>query len=348
MMAPMSIDFWTSTGNTRGQASTLATDAERAGFDGITFSDTQCSTADPIVGLAVAARATESIGLGLGVTNSVTRHPSVLAASMATLQLESHGRAVLGIGRGDSAVTKVGLTATPATEFEDYLRRLQGYLSGSVVGQDGPLARLAWLEELSIPKVPVDVAATGPKMVAIGARQAERVTFNVGADVVRVAQNIELAREARRGAGLDPDHLSLGLYVNVAPLDDSAAARELVKPVVAVYARFSGMGGTPVDGVQGRDAAVIEAVASNYDMAHHGRSDASHLAYLDDDFVDRFSIAGTPEHCIRRFTELSTLGIERFLVVGPANDGNPEYVAESRRLLAEVVLPGVRAAINQR
>jgi 5,10-methylenetetrahydromethanopterin reductase len=83
-------------------------------------------------------------------------------------------------------------------------------------------------------------------------------------------------------------------------------------------------------------------------MAHHGRSDASHLAYLDDDFVDRFSIAGTPEHCIRRFTELSALGIERFLVVGPANDGDPEHVAESRRLLAEVVLPGVRAAINQR
>ena len=41
------------------------------------------------------------------------------------------------------------------------------------------------------PKVPVDVAATGPKMIEIGARLAERVTFAVGADPARVRWAIE-------------------------------------------------------------------------------------------------------------------------------------------------------------
>jgi 5,10-methylenetetrahydromethanopterin reductase len=212
-----------------------------------------------------------------------------------------------------------------------------------LVDEDGPLARLTWLDGTSVPKVPVDVAASGPAVVEVGARLAERVTFNVGADPDRIRGCVEQAREARRSAGLGADGVSLGAYVNVAPHPDDRVARELVKPVVAVYARFSGSAGT-LARLDRRDASVIRAVEEHYDMSRHGRGGAGHLAYLTDDFVDRFAVAGTPEHCIERLAGLVELGLERFAVVGPTRDADPGVVKESRRLLSEVVLPGVRRA----
>ena len=56
----------------------------------------------------LAAQATKQIKLGPGVTNSVTRDPAVTASAALSLHAESGGRAVLGIGRGDSAVQRIG------------------------------------------------------------------------------------------------------------------------------------------------------------------------------------------------------------------------------------------------
>jgi 5,10-methylenetetrahydromethanopterin reductase len=50
--------------------------------------------------MAIAAHVTDRIQLGTGVTNPYTRHPAVAAGAVASIQGESGGRAVLGIGRG--------------------------------------------------------------------------------------------------------------------------------------------------------------------------------------------------------------------------------------------------------
>jgi 5,10-methylenetetrahydromethanopterin reductase len=228
--------------------------------------------------------------------------------------------------------------------LDRYLRRLQLYLSGGVVEDDGPLAQLTWVNELSVPKVPVDVAASGPRVIALGALMAERLTVNVGADAYRVGRALEVAREARRAAGLSPEGVSFGAYVNVAPHPDRRIARELVKPVSAVYARFSA---DSADQVDSRDAAIMRAVADDYDMARHGRVGARHLSYLTDDFLDRFAVAGTPQDCVERLSALEALGLDRFIVVGPMGDAAPEDISESWRLLADVVLPEVRRASSR-
>ncbi len=334
--------MWMAAANVGGQARKIARQAEAEGFDGVSFGDTECQNPDAFVGLALAAGVTSGIRLGVGVTNPVIRHPAALACAIATVQLESGGRVVLGLGRGDSAVTRIGLPASTVSELERFLARLQRYLAGEVVSEDGPLAQLTWTAPLSVPKVPVDVAASGPGVIAVGARLAERVTFNVGADPDRLRSCIELARASRAGAGLPVEGLSLGAYLNVAPHPDASTARELVKPVVAVYARFSRYAG-PGQGVPGGDASVIQAVADHYDMSRHGRAGASHVAYLTDDFVDRFAVAGTPEHCVDRLNQLVSMGLERFAIVGPTRDADPEAADRSRRLLSEVVLPAVRA-----
>jgi 5,10-methylenetetrahydromethanopterin reductase len=339
----MGVELWSAGGNVAGQAARLARRAEGDGYDGISFGDTECSSPDPYVGLAAAAAATTTLKLAVGVTNPVTRHPSVTASAIAGVHAESGGRAVLGLGRGDSAVTKLGLRAAGVADLEQYLVRVQGYLSGEPVDVDGHESRLQWLDGVSLPKVPVDMAATGPGVIAVGARHAERVTFNVGADPSRVTQAVALAREAAAQAGRRHGP-SLGAYLNIAPHPDRDTARALVRGVVATYARFSGMPGHPVNLLPPEDASVITSVAAHYDMSRHGRSDAPHAALVDEGFIDRFAVAGPAAYCIERLTALLALGLDRLMIVGPAHDGPHEVVAESRHLLAQQVLPGVHAA----
>ena len=76
------------------------------------------------------------------MTNSVTRDAAVTASAAVALQVESEGRAVLGIGRGDSAVQRIGRCEDPVASFERYLASLQAYLRGESVDRDGFPSRL--------------------------------------------------------------------------------------------------------------------------------------------------------------------------------------------------------------
>src|SRR5437879_5575687 len=95
----------------------MARQAEEWGFTGLLLADSQNLNADIWVELALAGAATSRLRLGPGVTNPVTRHPAVTASAAATLQAETGGRAVLGFGRGDSALTQIGRRPVPVAEL---------------------------------------------------------------------------------------------------------------------------------------------------------------------------------------------------------------------------------------
>ena len=274
-----------------GAAGIVAKFAEDAGWDGVVFADTQNLAADVYGSLCLAAASTSTLLLGTGVTNPVTRHPAVTASAIATVQAAAGGRTVLGLGRGDSSLAHIGRDPERVAAFEAYLVRVQGYLRGEAVDLgDGVTSRNEWIGTNGLPKVPVDVAATGPRVIGIGACLAERVTFAVGAEPERVAAAIATARRARESAGLDPMGVSLGAYVNVVAHPDVAQARAMVRGGLGSFAHFSGMPGAPEQ--SGPDAAVYGALTDGYDMAHHGSVAATHQAFLPDEFVDRFGVVG--------------------------------------------------------
>jgi probable F420-dependent oxidoreductase len=57
-------------------------------------------TVDPLVALAAAAARTERISLGTGILLAAQRDPIITAKAIATLDAESNGRFVLGVGFG--------------------------------------------------------------------------------------------------------------------------------------------------------------------------------------------------------------------------------------------------------
>ena len=159
------------------------------------------------------------------MTNAYTRHPAALANVAATVQETSGGRFVLGIGRGDTAMFHLGRKPMPVAAFIESVTDLQTYLANGTVDCNGHPSRLQWLDRCHQPKVPLDIAVSGPKMIEFAGRIAERVTLAVGADPDRVAWAIDLARKAAADAGRDPAEISFGAYVNVGCHPDLDAAR---------------------------------------------------------------------------------------------------------------------------
>ncbi|WP_433301269.1 LLM class flavin-dependent oxidoreductase [Actinoplanes sp. CA-030573] len=78
----------------------LARRAEKIGFDSLYVADHPGACASPFVALAAAAAVTSKIKLGSYVSNAGVREPILLASDVATLDVVSGGRAVLGLGAG--------------------------------------------------------------------------------------------------------------------------------------------------------------------------------------------------------------------------------------------------------
>jgi 5,10-methylenetetrahydromethanopterin reductase len=320
----------------------LARRTEADGWDGLALTDSQNLAGDVFAALAIAAQVTSRIRLATGATNPATRHPAVLASAMATLQVESRGRAWLGIARGDSALAYLGRKPMPLADFLQALRDTHTYLQGGTVDQNGFSSRIEWLQRANVAPVPISVAATGPKVIEIAARTADAITFSVGADPARLKPAIDLARETRRAAGLEP--LRLGAYVNAVADPDVARARELVRGRMGVYARFSTMSRSVMDSLPEADRKVAQDLVSNYDLQAHAASGARHETALDDDFVDRFGIVGPSQHVANRLIELTRLGLDHIVIVGHSRNTPPEVFAESSRRFGQEVLPMVRAS----
>ena len=337
------VAFWLGTFPIPGRIAQIAEMTEQHGWDGLAFTDSQNLGGDAFAALAIAAHVTRRITLATGATNPATRHPAVVASAMATIQAESDGRAFLGIARGDSAMAYIGRKPLPLDQFARALDQIQAYLSGDSADCDGFPSRIEWIARSKLPKVRMSVAATGPKVIQLAARVADAITFSVGADRVRLASSIQLARQARTEAGLP--EMSFGAYVNAVAHPDVEVARDLVRGRLGVYARFSTMDKNVLNSLSEADRKVANELVSSYDMQSHAASGARHEAALADDFVDRFGIVGPSEHVAARLAELIGLGLDHIVVVGHSRNTSAEIFAESSRRFCDEVIPAVRHAL---
>jgi len=313
---------------------------EAQGFASAIFTDSQNLCAEVFSQLALAAHSTERIRLGPGVTNSVTRDPALTACSALTLQAESEGRALLCIGRGDSAVQRIGKREMKVAEFERYLEAVQAYLRGESVDRDGFESRMEFLPALrDLPKVPVEVMATGPRVIELAARVADHVCFAVGADAGFLADRIAFARAAAERAGRDPESLRFGAMVNCVLHEDLAAARDAMRGGATTFARFSSFAGNDPSRLPEKLQAAVAWVREHYDMRDHTRANVAHTRGITDDFVDWFGIAGDATHARERFQALADIGLDFVHVVPGSTGADRHVVGASLDALAKEIVP---------
>lgn len=354
----MALEIWTAGASPASRVRRTAERLEQTGWDGWALVDSQNLAPDPYILLALAATATDRLKLATGVTNPLTRHPAAAANAIATVQATSMGRAVLGIGRGDSSLAHLGLAPARPAAFERYLIRLQGYLRGEAVPFDvegdgsgvaasssllemagAPQAsQIRWMTALNAraPKVPVDVAATGPRVISIAARHADRITFAVGAAPERLRWAIAQSQESA------VRNVEIGAYVPVVVNPDRDAARLLISGGVGSFARFSVMHGRVHGPVDPDGHAVLRAVHDSYDMNQHFSQGSPQSRTLTPEVIDTFGIAGPPDYCIEQLRALVDLGLTKLVLLGGGTGMDGDSRALSHRLLTQEVLPALR------
>jgi 5,10-methylenetetrahydromethanopterin reductase len=330
--------------------------AESDGWDGIWVMDSQNLSVDPFVAMAVAAEQTTRLKLGTGVTNLQTRHVATTAAAAASVQVLSGGRCVIGVGRGDSALAYAGVPPWTLAEFERSVASLRALLSGESVtpleaepdqGQQSDKRdqldlRLQWLPESYRP-VPIELVASGPRMLGVAARNADWITLSVGADPNRLQWAMDLVAQELSRCGRDADDLHFSAYVCVCVHDDVALARTVVADMVATLARFNAMSGSTSGPWSDTDRQVAHAVAASYAMSRHADGGRIPAGVLPDAFIDRFAIVGSAAACLEKLAVLRSLGIERLVVAsGPRASGPGELIHSSDRALLTQVAPALR------
>jgi probable F420-dependent oxidoreductase len=170
-------------------------------------------TLDPFVALAMAAAVTERLVVGTGICLVAQRDPIVTAKAVASLDLESNGRFVFGIGFGWNAdeIEHHGVDMKRRRDVaREHVLAMKSLWHDDVASFDGEFVHLA--PSWSWPKPPpgrppiLIGGAPGPKLFAHVAEYADG-WIPIGGAGVRAALD-DLARECE-ARGRDPKSLRI-------------------------------------------------------------------------------------------------------------------------------------------
>jgi len=175
---------------------------ETAGFDGAGILDSQMICRDTFVTLGQAAVQTSRMTLFPAVTNPFTRHASVLAGGIQSVEELAPGRVKFVIGTGYTSASTIGRKAATLAEMRACIGTVKALLAGQSVDFDGTPGRLVYASGRSIPVI---MAASGPKALEVAGEVADGVMALVGFNrgIVQTALD-HIERGAKRSGRHQP------------------------------------------------------------------------------------------------------------------------------------------------
>src|SRR6185437_8801405 len=263
--------------------------AEDAGFEFMWFGDSHLIWQEVSPYLAAAASGSRRLTVGPLVSNPVTRHPTVMASMIATIAELYEGRAVLGVGRGDSAVRTLGLPSMPVKQFRETLRTIRSLCRGDKVEYDGTTVHFPWLTH----RVPVWVAGYGPRVMELAGAESDGLILQLASPSV-VEWSVGHARKGRAAAGKPWEGFEVlaGAPAYISANREHALSRvrgfpatvsNHIKDLLRRYRPEE----LPADLVDGMDRV------REYDYLKHGVPDAPHTRAVTDQMAERLTLIGT-------------------------------------------------------
>src|SRR2546423_12166400 len=122
----------------------LIQQVEAAGFDGAGLLDSQLLCRDTFVTMALAATHTSALTLFPAVTNPLTRHASVLAGAIQTVEELAPGRTKFVIGTGYTSASTIGRKPATLAQMRACIRTVKALLAGNSVDFQGIPGRLGY------------------------------------------------------------------------------------------------------------------------------------------------------------------------------------------------------------
>jgi F420-dependent oxidoreductase-like protein len=189
------------------------------------------------VSLSFLAGVTETIGLGTLVTAIGHRHPVVLGKMVATLDVLSGGRALLGLGIGwdEQEQEGYGIPFRPVPErydlLEDTLKMLPllwGKGSPSFEGVTFSAPELVCYPRPIQEHIPILIGGSGERRtLRLVARHADACSLFGKPDVIR--RKVEVLRRHCADVDRDPDEIEVTHLVDVMVAADRKALRERIE-----------------------------------------------------------------------------------------------------------------------
>jgi F420-dependent oxidoreductase-like protein len=317
--------------------------AERLGYDSVWTAEAYGSDAATI--LAWFAAVTERIKLGSAVFQMPGRSAAMTAMTAATIDQLSGGRMILGLGASGPQVSegwhgqRFGHQLQRTREYVDIVRMA---LARERLVYDGETLQLPLpggpgraLKLTIAPKqerIPIYLAAIGPRNTALAGEIADGwiPTFFS-------PEHVELFRDRLRAGALRADR-SLDAF-EIAPMvsahvcDDLDAARDLMRPVLALY----------VGGMGSREQNFYKTLVSQYgfateaqrvqDLYLEGKREEACRA-VPDELVDLVCLVGSRERVAERMRAYRDAGVGTLILSPMAT--SPEQLGEQMQLLAEI------------
>jgi probable F420-dependent oxidoreductase len=279
--------------------------ADRTGFKLAGTYDSHFIWQEPWIYYAIWAVNTKRISIGPCVTNPLTRHITVTASSAATLSAVSGGRTFVGIGRGDSAVRTMSKKPATLERLESGVKVIRSMTSGDTAEVDGIEVRLPWAKF----KIPVYVAAYGPKALELAGKVADGVILQI-ADAEVIKWSLEWVKKGARSVGRDLSNFEVISAAAWYITKDMARARSEVRwfPAMVSNHALDLLRKYPKEKLPESLIAGMEKRGS-YDYWEHARRTAHHLDFVTNEMIDGFSVIGTPEQAVSRLEELWKAGV---------------------------------------
>jgi F420-dependent oxidoreductase-like protein len=323
----------------------LVQEAERLGYDSVWTAEAYGS--DAVTILAWIAAQTERIKLGSAILQMPGRSPAMTAMTAATLDQLSGGRVLLGIGTSGPQVAegwhgqRFGRQLQRTREYVDVvrmaLRRERVEYRGETLElplPDGPGKALKLTIAPVQERIPIYIAAIGPKNTALTAEIADGWLPTLFSPE-HVAEFRPLLEEgfARAGDGKSLAGFDIAPTVSVNVRDDRDAARDAMRPYLALY----------VGGMGSREQNFYNRLAQRYgfedaarevqDLYLEGRKDEA-AAALPAELIDAVSLCGPADAVRERLAVFRDAGVGT-LIVSPMA-WSFEDRREQLRLVAEL------------
>jgi F420-dependent oxidoreductase-like protein len=282
-------------------------EAERLGYDSVWAAEAYGSDAATV--LAWLAAGTSTIKLGSAIFQMPGRSAAMTAMTAATIDELSHGRMLLGIGSSGPQVAegwhgqRFGRQLQRTREYVAVVRmalaRERVQFSGETLElplPDGPGKPLKLTIAPVQERIPIYLAAIGPKNTALAGEIADGwiPTFFSPEHVSGLR---ELLQEGASRAGRSLDGFDIAPTVNAYVSDDLAAARDLMRPVLALY--IGGMGSRKQNFYNNlvQRYGFEDAAAEIQDLYLDGKREEAGAA-IPDELIDLVSLCG-PRDVVR-------------------------------------------------
>lgn len=289
---------------------------EESNFTSIWVADSHQLYTDSYATLAVCAMETETLGLRTGVTNPISRHPSVTANAIATINQLSDDRASIGIGAGDSGVYSIGKQPASVSELHKAVEQIQALVSGeSVMFGDEEFA----LEQAN-GTIDVYVAAEGPVTLRMAGQVADGIMFGGGSNPEIIEdlahENLRIGAD-RAGRSLDEMEFVTLTPGCVADTQEEATRKlmHMLEPIA--YHNFS----YSMENAPSELHDDLEALVEAHEFREHGDESAQSPEDLPQRVQEylgkRWAIAGPAEYCRERLRELDDVGVDSVMITFP-------------------------------